>query len=302
VWDLYTGDHAIAYKWTAATGAWDFLEIPVHPPFWDRPWLAVVPGPFKVHDFVVPYITLVESGWPVKRPILMSLDGLTYVAPTAELLGVASAGEEPSPFAPAAYADYVQPNWNSSIVPVSGGAIAAGVNPSTECHWTLMRTLPAWRCLGRFIPPPHDRLAMDASGHLHAIKLEGPRFAYWFSNDGGATWEGQRFDIPGRIGVFDSHETDFKVHAAAGVAALAVHAGRRADYVFRFNLTSDGPELDKVMELGKADWTFGNAISLLGAQPRYDFPTVAILPDGRIVASFADSEHLYPALAIELPS
>jgi hypothetical protein len=37
------------------------------------------------------------------------------------------------------------------------------------------------------------------------------------------------------------------------------------------------------------------------SHPRFDFATIAILPDGRVATSFGDSDHLRPAVAIEQP-
>ncbi|MEA2447344.1 MAG: hypothetical protein QOK47_981, partial [Actinomycetota bacterium] len=44
-WDPYSGDHLMSYKYTAETKEWQYLEAPLHTPFYDRPWLTVVPGP-----------------------------------------------------------------------------------------------------------------------------------------------------------------------------------------------------------------------------------------------------------------
>lgn len=64
-WFPYDGDRLVAFKYTAGSETWETFPIAVHAPFYDRPWLAVVPGPFDGLD--APYIVLLKGGWPAKR-------------------------------------------------------------------------------------------------------------------------------------------------------------------------------------------------------------------------------------------
>src|SRR5207247_5647023 len=78
-WDLYSGDHAVSYKYDAASKQWSVGEVPLHNPVYDRPWLEVIPGPLTVNGQTVPYVTYVQGGTGVKEPWLMSTDGITYL-------------------------------------------------------------------------------------------------------------------------------------------------------------------------------------------------------------------------------
>lgn len=43
-WSPWNGDRIVAYKFDAVAGTWFVTETVVHTPFFDRPWLTVVPG------------------------------------------------------------------------------------------------------------------------------------------------------------------------------------------------------------------------------------------------------------------
>src|SRR5436190_1445632 len=45
-WDAYSGDHLQGFRYTpnASGGVWEVSELPLHTPFFDRPWLTYVKG------------------------------------------------------------------------------------------------------------------------------------------------------------------------------------------------------------------------------------------------------------------
>ena len=109
---------------------------------------------------------------------------------------------------------------------------------------------------------------------------------------------------------------DFRANSRAGLAAVSFHArdgvkGTDLDLLYKIDITSDAPRLDRLYEIGLGDVDASS--SGPPADIRFDFNTVAILPDGRIAVSFLDSttdeathlakavvNRLGPALAIEL--
>jgi hypothetical protein len=63
-WDPYSGDHLIAFKYTALTGRWQYKEMPLHQPFYDREWISVLSDLFTIDGQLVPYVTFIKGGVP----------------------------------------------------------------------------------------------------------------------------------------------------------------------------------------------------------------------------------------------
>jgi hypothetical protein len=96
---------------------------------------------------------------------------------------------------------------------------------------------------------------------------------------------------------------DIKANAAAGVVAIALHAWEKATgtsqnftFVYDYDAASV-PVLDRWYRIGRGDLGSGSDVPVNAA--RLDFSSLAILPDGRIAASFKDSKHTSAAVAIE---
>ncbi|MFN2543077.1 MAG: hypothetical protein ABR600_00700, partial [Actinomycetota bacterium] len=76
-WDPYSGDRLFTFKYSAAEAKWYYAYNPIHTPFWDRPGLHIVPGPFTTPLGTVPYISFID-GLP-HDPWYYSTDGLNYI-------------------------------------------------------------------------------------------------------------------------------------------------------------------------------------------------------------------------------
>jgi hypothetical protein len=283
-WDPYTADHLFAVKYSAADGTWRTQEAPVHTPFYDRPWLSVVPGPFVVEGNPVPYVVIVRGGFPVKQPYPMSLDGLTYAAITdPTVLSLAVPGTtglldlRPNPDL-----DWVQPIGSAGIVPLGNGQALDRV--SSGCATKKFSNL-VWACFDLPEGLGPGRFLVDANARLHHMAFVPGSFTYRWSDDDGATWSGRTVALPPG---WSAGSTDFRALSDPAVTAIAVHfskGGADQDVVYKF---VDG-ELARVYHLGKGD-----------TDVRFDFASMAILPDGRIAASFFDQEHRPNAVAIEV--
>ncbi len=314
-WDPYSGDHLFSYKYDAKKKTWEYLEMPLHTPFYDRPWLTVVPGPFTVGGVEVPYVVFVD-GAPHGGPFLFSSDGLAYIEaknPALDERLYPAYSDWPATSQDKAL-DWTVPNTKSPIVALGGGRALASPGP-LRAGWSIMdpETL-AWSAVvlpdGGHLPTP---LTVDSLGHMHSVVPAGAAITYQSSTNGGKTW--RSISIPMPEGVSSaSAQTDMRVNADLGIAAVALHVTAQSgdkDYVFTIDISNP----KKMRPIRRYDVGLGdiNASSGVGQDIRFDFETVVLFPDGRIAVSFLDSttgpvfsltsaviDRLGPAVAIEL--
>lgn len=305
-WDPYSGDHLQAFRYDAEARKWFHSEIPLHEPFYDRPWFAVLPGPFPQPDGTsAKYASVIRSNYlsSAKETFLVSFDGLTYVPTTALPQAVAGVGTTSRYLDPVAVPilDYLQPHRDSRLAPLAGGGVLA-VTPlgSTRCPATIWSRTQQWSC---YAMPNHrfvTNLVVDSRGWLHEIQPEDEALTYRVSNDGGRTWRETRLAPPDGVILEGLTLLDHKAHGAAGVAAVVARVTRGAtaqDVVFRVDVTRPSPRLVETLYVGNGDAATGRGVTEAGA--RFDFMSVAILPDGTFAASFHDASSTDPALAVE---
>ena len=323
-WDPYSGDHLIAYKYDAEGEAWSYLESPMHTPFYDRPWLTVVPGPVQALGGEAPYVSFVD-GFPHAGAFLMSTDGLTYAqasSPFVDEQRGAQSVEGWVPTKPHRMLDWIQPNSNSPIVPLGGGRALAPPDAFGDGTWSILD--PETLQWDRFALPKGNlsgRLQVDSKGRLHNFFPGPDNFRYSISSDGMKSTNDLVVKLPkGFDNAGNGLHVDFRANAQLGIAAVAFHGrytktGVSGDLVYTIDISKNKPRLLRLYHIGLADTDASSGIS---ASPhddiRFDFETVALFPDGRIAVSFLDSttagiyhlaepvtERIGPALAIELP-
>lgn len=318
-WDPYSGDHLLAYKYDAAEEAWQYLESPVHTPFYDRPWMSVVPGPFTdATGAKVPYATFLD-GYPHTGQLLYSTDGLTYLPAKSPFIDEEL--EEPVtswiPTKKSADLDWIQPNTNSPIIPLGGGRALAPPASFGGGTWSLLN--PDTLGWAPFELPSGEELdgryLVDGKGRIHNLVNEAKSFDYRISDDGGRSWSSTTVELPEGITSTGGLQYDFRANAKAGIAAVILHAvnGNTStdnDLLYKLDITKDKARLVSLYRIGKGDV---DASSGVGQNIRLDFQTVAILPNGKLVTSFLDTttagakhlaeaaqERMGPALAFEL--
>ncbi|HWL66106.1 MAG TPA: hypothetical protein VNP73_09050 [Actinomycetota bacterium] len=313
-WDPYSADHMLAYKYTAETKEWTYLEAPLKTPFYDRPWLSVVPGPFTINGAEVPYVTFVD-GFPHTGAFLYSTDGLTYVQGSspfvdqqggAEVVNKLATGKEPA-------LDWVQPNTQSPIVPLGGGSALAAPGAFQEAWNIFDPETQKWNSLQLDTGELSGRYLVDSKGRIHNLKTLGQMLEYRISTDGARTWKSTTIQLPKDHSSPGGMMVDMRANASLGIAAIALHVSTGetdGDLLYKFDITGKKPRPISVVHVGLADI---DASAGVGQDIRMDFETLAILPDGRLVVSFLDSttgpvmhlqepiaERLGPAIAIEL--
>jgi hypothetical protein len=303
-WDPYSGDHLLSYKYDGKTKTWQYLEAPLHTPFYDRPWLSVIPGPFSIDGEKVPYVVMVD-GYPHFGTFLYSTDGLTYTQ-----LSSANMNEGPPVKGLIRTArerdlDWIGPNSNSPITPLGGGYALANLQP-----WALFDPETQQWSQFDFPQPLSGRVLVDSKGRVHNLRSAGDGLEYRLSPNGGKTWKTATMKLPQGA---TPTEIDFRVNAAVGVAAVGLHVDggdSDRDLLYKLDITTNKPRVTKLYEIGLGDI---DSTAGVGQDIRFDFETLAIFPDGRLAISFLDSttgpvfhlqepiaERIGPALAIEL--
>lgn len=304
-WSPYTGDQLWSHKYVAADDQWYYQTMPLHQPFYDRAWTSVVKGPFTIDGVVTPYIVLVESNFHggLATVLLRSLDGLHYAEPTDSALVVdpevslAVGGLPRDPDM-----DWIHPISQAPVRPLAHGLglqqRSSGLGDG--CHWRLILQNGMHACpTGDLADLPRNQpLYADSEGNMHHFLQDGPTITYRMRAAGTEAWTETSYEIPD--GWTAIRERDEAVNAQLDTAVVALHLGAdngtTGDYLLRFRNITTAPWLETVYQVGLAD---SGSDAGLGGERRFDFMTVGMLPDGRAVMSFTDSEHHPPALAIE---
>lgn len=300
-WDPYTGDHLQGVRYTAATKSWEVAEAPVRTPVFDREWITYVKGPFldELGD-KVPFLTLVRGGTVTKSVELIATDGLSYTTASYPNLDVQS-GPEPRFFdikvAKERAADYWQPNPGTYTLPLNQGGVLlmnnGQDNLGSDAAW-LNPTSLRWERV-RLAFKPTGTVRQDSRGWLTMVTQTGNDLTLGLSRDGGRTWKRTELVLPETVTKIaaSSGFYDVKVNGALGQAVVATRAndrkGRGQDLVWRVDIRTASPRVTTVYAVG-----LGNAPTAVGlvagaAADRFDFPSVALLPDGRIAMSFQDA-------------
>ena len=280
-WDAYTGDHFLAYKYVAATQEWLTWENKLHQPVYDRPWITVVPGPFTIGLETVPYLSFVQGGTGLKDPLWISPDGLSYLEGSSFFVDgqIDTPVTQWFPIQADPSFDWIQPIRSASVTPLGAGrAIASG-------GWLLSPDDHRWDQWRLPDPPnavPPTNIQIDSAGRINHVRPVSGGFEYRISSDDGQTWTTSG-PIPYLVGGL----SDFHANYAAGVAAIATRVGDQ-DWVYKLDVSGGTARLLRAYEVG-----LGDTVSVSGVQvpprPRFDFKSIAILADGRVITSFFDS-------------
>jgi hypothetical protein len=309
-WDAYTGDRLAAVRYDAASGRWTYHENPLHTPFFDRPWLTVVEGPFTTPDgLTVPWISIVRGGLGLDREVeLVSYDGLVYteVAATSPVTAWLPARPGPLPVTSDPHTDLLQPHAQSRISPLPGGGAIRRQEAGFLCdsRAQVIEADRSWTCLDLGDEELAGDLRADSRGWLHNVVYGDTSVTYRVSTDGGLTWRATTHDVGGAI---TGTRPDFKVDSGrlrAFVALRVARTGGQQDTVLRFDVAGGGPALTEAYEIGLGDVVAGWDAGTVGT--RMDFASIAILPDGRFAVAYADSTTrvggggVMPWLAVQL--
>ncbi|MGH9196313.1 MAG: hypothetical protein ACRD1T_11305, partial [Acidimicrobiia bacterium] len=252
-WFPYFGDWLFPFKYEAVEETWYYTATKLHQPFYDRPAIAVLPGPFVVDGQRFAYLSMIRGGSPMKDTMLYSTDGLNYLRAGQSWIESSLANTvskwldlETDP-----QRDWVQPHEQAGITPLNGGEVLRGIPawPDTigPAQLTILGSDLRWR---RFRLPrgalTPGRVYADSRGWLHRVATEKSSVQYRVSTNGGRTWKAVTVALPrGHTLSSDYWNTDwwasFRVNGHVGVAALTLHAigpeGNNQDLMFKFRVT-----------------------------------------------------------------
>ncbi len=111
-WDPYTGDTLVSMRYTPATGKWQTARMPLHSPFYDREWIAYVPGPITIDGDTFPFVLFPLRRLPSKRTSPLQVGS----TPARQLTVVVL----PAPFSPKMTA--VSPSSTENEIPCRTGS------------------------------------------------------------------------------------------------------------------------------------------------------------------------------------
>ena len=317
-WDAYSGDHLQSFHYDSKTRLWSVGEVVLKNPFFDRPWITVARGPFNIQGRTYPYIWLVRGGSENKDPELLSVDGLHYDYFTSQVLDEMSvAPDKPSIRATGnALADYWSPHPWAGTVPLNGGGLLHITQPFdgdfADCAVSqLQEQTSAWRCV-EFSPPGIEKwdktpalccqLRQDSRGWLSDVVVDSKSTAllYYLSPNQGRHWSPPATLRPPRGGTLEADNVyNVVVNGRLGIAAVSARfddptTGNGQDMVFVVDVKQARPRFLYTLLLGRGDVKTANDVTG-SAGSRFDYASVAILPNGAIAASFDDSTtHLAP--------
>jgi hypothetical protein len=307
-WDAYSGDHLQAYSYTPQKKAWAVSEVVMKTPFYDRPWLTYARGPFVLNGAKVDHLLDVTGGGLTKDVDTFSSDGQDYSQPSFFYYDEKQATGAPKvriPVKPNVAADWWQPHPGTGTLPLNAGGVlrfnnTEDVSGSSACPVArLNQSTSTWECVS-LVGSVRGIVRQDSRGYLTEVYPNGnSQLTLATSRDGGMHWSSINLRPP--AGVARTLETSSLVNVVAnGKLEQAVVSSRwddaarhGHDVVFRVDTSKPTPKLSRTYLVGKGDIQTGNDVSSL-TMPRFDYESVALLPDGRIAVSFVDSTCLQP--------
>ena len=319
-WDAYSGDHLQSFHYDPKTKQWSVGEVVLKNPFFDRPWITIARGPFTIEGHTYPFVWLVRGGTGNKDPELLSVDGLHYGYLSSLFLDErsSSAGQASVPATGDALADYWSPHPWAGTVPLSGGGLLHITQPndgdSASCPVSqLQEATSAWRCVG-FSPPGIAQwqtatavccqVRQDSRGWLSDVvpNAKSTALLYYLSPNQGRHWSVPATLRPPRGGTLEADNIyNYVVNGRLGIAAISARFddadGNGQDMVFVVDVSHPVPRLLSTLLLGRGDVKTGNNAGTEG--DRFDYASVAILPNGAIAASFDDSTTRLAAETLE---
>jgi hypothetical protein len=297
--------YAFLYDAEDAEWSWCFNRTPE--PFYDRSWQVEVIGPINGGIYGNgEYASIVISNfWHQVQNIggQISTDGLNYDYfsfpdrdnSNIDLLEVdlnaESLGDE---------WDFTKPHKEMRAFPVPSGGLyfpnyfVDGTDAflDTGLSWWSATTLN-----GSSIPSEY--CAFDSSAALHCVMSEENMIMHMVSWDGGETWMNNTYDLADVA--IDIEEWEFHANGVHDLFVLNVRyqssAGPDIDIAWHVRDYSQSLAPDSKTYLGQGDL---DSTSGAGADIRFDFASMGILPDGGSFIAYHDSTDPDPLFGVEL--
>ena len=299
-------DQFYAFLYDADTQEWNWCFNRTPEPFYDRSWQVEVIGPINGGIYGNgEYASIVISNfWHQVQNIggQISTDGLNYdyfsfpdrdasldiieVDLTAEMLG-----EE---------WDFTKPHKEMRAFPVPSGGLyfpnyfidGRDAYVDTSLNWWSATTLNGSSL-------PSEYCAIDSSTALHCVLADDNVIQHLLSWDGGETWENNTYDLKNQTSGIE--EWEFHSNGIHDLFVLNVRyqssEGPDIDIAWHVRDYSESliPDVKTYLGQGDLDSTSG-----AGADIRFDFASMGILPDGGSFIAYHDSTDPDPLFGLEL--
>ena len=302
-WDAYSGDHLQAYRYKAQTDSWQVADIVMKSPFYDRPWLTYAQGPFTLDGTKTRQLLDSTGGGITKDIDTFSPDGLDYSDPSYFANDEANAptGKFRIEVARNPDADWWQPHPGTGTLPLTAGGVLRFFNNDDltgDDGCAIARLVPAtstWQCVKVAGSFQSGIVRQDSRGYLTNVYPVdgGSALELATSRDGGLHWRKTTLRPPAKNMHLETPSMyDVVANGRLGQAVVSARFDDAESYgqdmVFRVNIKRPQPERMQTYLVGKGDLnTANNVLGSLG--DRFDYESVALLPDGRIAVSFDDS-------------
>ena len=299
-------DQFYAFLYDADTQEWNWCFNRTPEPFYDRSWQVEVIGPINGGIYGNgEYASIVISNfWHQVQNIggQISTDGLNYdyfsfpdrdasldiieVDLTAEMLG-----EE---------WDFTKPHKEMRAFPVPSGGLyfpnyfidGRDAYVDTSLNWWSATTLNGSSL-------PSEYCAIDSSTALHCVLADDNVIQHLLSWDGGETWGNNTYDLKNQTSGIE--EWEFHSNGIHDLFVLNVRyqssEGPDIDIAWHVRDYSESliPDVKTYLGQGDLDSTSG-----AGADIRFDFASMGILPDGGSFIAYHDSTDPDPLFGLEL--
>ena len=299
-------DQFYAFLYDADTQEWNWCFNRTPEPFYDRSWQVEVIGPINGGIYGNgEYASIVISNfWHQVQNIggQISTDGLNYdyfsfpdrdasldiieVDLTAEMLG-----EE---------WDFTKPHKEMRAFPVPSGGLyfpnyfidGRDAYVDTSLNWWSATTLNGSSL-------PSEYCAIDSSTALHCVLADDNVIQHLVSWDGGETWGNNTYDLKNKTSGIE--EWEFHSNGIHDLFVLNVRyqssEGPDIDIAWHVRDYSESliPDVKTYLGQGDLDSTSG-----AGADIRFDFASMGILPDGGSFIAYHDSTDPDPLFGLEL--
>ncbi len=273
---------------TNGGASFSFKTIEGPQPFPDRPWImtsAISPANASNPLQPNPYLSISESGFPVK-PIFVSGDrGNTWVTPMAATIGPISTPASLPPLSANPYLDYTKPFRQGNVaqyLAMPDGSIydrSAFRYTYDGVHWFQVTNWPAL-----VLPGQYKWFDVGSDGTIWAVgitTISGQLYVVykWFD---GTAWNDGAAQVPltaipsYQAGLLTSSQIMAAVKSHGSTLGINTRQGSQDVLILISNADTAG-----------ATWTKDLVGSGSGA--RYDFPNLVFDEQGRAVTSFKSS-------------
>ena len=299
-------DQFYAFLYDAEDEEWSWCFNRTPEPFYDRSWQVEVIGPINGGIYGNgDYASLVISNfWHQVQNVggQISTDGLNYdYFPFPDRDGTLDSIEvnlKSADLGPEW--DFTKPHKEMRSFPVPSGGLYFPNYFIDGTDAFLDSSLNWWSATNENGSSlPSEYCSFDSSGALHCVIAEGTLVSHLLSWDGGENWENNTYDLSDSASSIE--EWEYHSNGVHDLFVLNVRyqssSGPDVDVAWHVRGFSESIIPDSMTYIGQGDL---DSTSGAGADIRFDFASMGILPDGGSFIAYHDSTDPDPLFAVEM--